>query len=204
MGGLGPERGGVPVRRGLAVPAGLLLAGAEEGARVPVQHLLLIIHGGARGQGRHTSHVGPATGPLAPACALTAPTYLVSEPWPSASEPLRPPSSSRAPPRRLSVVNMPLTSRYTHSVITLDCYRDRDGLSTGRGGRGRVSRLRARPGAHMVQRGLVQRQAVVTAPIRVAFEQEHGDMALSAHNDHVGVGHGTLHDGGAQVHGDEV
>lgn len=72
MGGLGPERGGVPVRRGLAALAGLLLAGAEEGARVPVQHLLLVIHGGARGRGRHIRHTGPATGPLAPACALAA------------------------------------------------------------------------------------------------------------------------------------
>lgn len=56
----------------------------------------------------------------------------------------------------------------------------------------------------MVQRGLVQRQAVVAAPIRVTLEQEHGDVALGTHDDHVGVGHGALHDGGAQVHGDEV
>lgn len=53
--GLDPERGGVPVRRGLAAPAGLLLAGAEERARVPVQHLLLIVHGGARDGPAHES-----------------------------------------------------------------------------------------------------------------------------------------------------
>ena len=71
---------------------------------------------------------GPKPLPVPP-----APTHLVSEPRPSASEPLRPPSSSRAPPRRLSVVNMPLRSRYRHSVITLDCCGKRGGLSSGQG-----------------------------------------------------------------------
>lgn len=101
-------------------------------------------------------------------------------------------------------MNMPLTSRYTHSVITLDCYRDRDrGSARGVGEEGGL-RAAGTAGTYVVQRRLVQCQAVVTAPIRVALEQKHGDMALGTHDDHVGVSHRTLHDGGAQVHRDEV
>lgn len=202
MCGLSPERGGIPVGGRLAAPARVLLAGAEEGARVPVQHLLLVIHCGA---GEHMCVWGGAPqGPQPQGPQPWPSTHLVSEPGPSASEPLRPPSSSRAPPRRLSVVNMPLTSRYTHMAITLDCCGGR-GLSGPGGVRTAVGDKRSGgEGAYMVQRRLVQRQAVVAAPIGVALEQEHGDVALGAHDDHVGISHGALYDGGTQVHRDEV
>lgn len=63
------------------------------------------------------------------------------------------------------MVNMPLTSRYRHSVITLDCCGE-GGRSAGEGAHGQGS---AGPGteqgAYMVQGWLVQRQAVMPAPV---------------------------------------
>ena len=52
--------------------------------------------------------------------------------------------------------------------------------------------------------GLLQGQPVCLAQVRVALQHKHGDGAIRRHDDHVGVGHGAMHDGGAQVHGDEV
>lgn len=131
MGGVHPEGCRVTVSWGLVAPSGLLFAGTEEGARIPIEHLFLIIHCGAGNQEMDASL--PATGTLAP--HILVPTHLVSEPRPSASEPLRPPSSSRAPPRRLSVVNMPLTSRYRQSAITFDCCKKWDRVQTKARGR---------------------------------------------------------------------
>lgn len=140
MGGVHPEGCRVTVSGGLVAPAGLLFAGTEEGAGVPIQHLFFIIHCGAGNQ--YTNTLQPAMGTPAP--HVPVPTHLVSEPRPSASEPLRPPSSSRAPPRRLSVVNMPLTSRYRQSAITLDCCRKWSGVQTRAGagnGKTKASRV---------------------------------------------------------------
>lgn len=42
------------------------------------------------------------------------------------------------------------------------------------------------------------------AHVGVGLQHKHGDHALGRHDDHVGVGHGAVHDGRAQVDGDEV
>lgn len=58
--------------------------------------------------------------------------------------------------------------------------------------------------AHSGDGRLLQGQPVRLAHVRVGFQHKHGDHALCRHNDHVGVGHRAVHDGGAQVDGDEV
>lgn len=172
-------------------------------------------------------------------------------------------SSSRELDEGLSVVNIPLTSRYTQSAITFDCCRERQRTGLRQGGAPEGSqagqalcthsakspqsppsqacplsghcRLSASqpstPGAkspflgqtggarfgagkapatlrgaatHVVQLGLLQGEAVRPAPVGVALQHEHRDLALGAHDHHVGVGHRAVHNGRAQVHRDEV
>lgn len=60
------------------------------------------------------------------------------------------------------------------------------------------------PLTHMVQLWLLQGEAVRPAPVGVALQHKHGHLPLGAHDDHVGVSHGAVHDWRTEIHGDEV
>ena len=51
---------------------------------------------------------------------------------------------------------------------------------------------------------LLQSQSVGLPHIRVSLQRKHGDHAFGRHDDHIGVSHGALHYGRAQIHRDEV
>lgn len=128
----------------------------------------------------------------------------------------------------LSVVNMPLTSRYAHKAITRDCFKKRTkkdtkvfdteaickkkkcNIAVFPAGGALFNALSASGKeiiAHCTHGGnlwFLQGQSVRFPHVGVAFQHKHGDHALSRHDNHVGVGNSAMHDGRAQIHGDEV
>lgn len=116
---------------------------------------------------------------------------------------LRLKSSAMAQLTLFSVVNIPLTSLYAHTAITRDCCRGGEGLVYGLG-----SGLSGSGGllgeTHRGDLRLLQGQPVGLPHVRVHLQHKHGDHALGGHDDHVGIRYGTVDDGRAQIHWDEV